>query len=67
VEKGRLNDNIEDRRVARIGGPPIKLSGGLLVAVMLIGFALGENPLELLAMLSQEFIENSSTTTHFLL
>ena len=52
-KKGRQSDNVEDRRSASIGGTTIKLSGGMLVAVMLIGVALGENPLELLAMLSQ--------------
>ena len=61
-KKGRQSDNVEDRRGARIVGSSIKLSGGLLVVVMLIGVALGENPLELLAMLSQGFIEGGSTT-----
>ena len=61
-KKGRQSDNVEDRRGARIVGSSIKLSGGLLVVVMLIGAALGENPLELLAMLSQGFLEGGSTT-----
>jgi hypothetical protein len=61
-KKGRQSDNVEDRRGASIGGSSIKLSGGLLVAVMLIGVVLGENPLELLAMLSQGYIEGSPTT-----
>jgi len=61
-KKGRQSDNVEDRRGARISGASIKLSGGVLVVVMLIGVLLGENPLELLAMLSQGFIESSSTT-----
>ena len=61
-KKGRQSDNVEDRRGARIVGSSIKLSGGLLVVVMLIGVALGENPLELLAMLSQGFLEGGSTT-----
>jgi len=52
-KKGRQSDNVEDRRGAGIGGPSIKLSGGVLVVVVLLGVALGENPLELLAMLSQ--------------
>ena len=59
-KKGRQSDNIEDRRGTGIGGSPLKLSGGMLVVVMIIGVALGENPLELLAMLSQE---SSSTPT----
>ncbi len=62
-KKGRQSDNVEDRRGASIGGSTIKLSGGMLVVVMLIGVVLGENPLELLAMLSQGFIGGSSTTT----
>jgi predicted metalloprotease len=61
-KKGRQSDNVEDRRSARIGGASIKLSGGMLVAVMLIGAVLGENPLELLAMLSQGYIGGGSTT-----
>ena len=61
-KKGRQSDNVEDRRGARIGGSSIKLSGGMLVVVMLIGVVLGENPLELLAMLSQGFIGGGSTT-----
>jgi len=61
-KKGRQSDNIEDRRGARISGASIKLSGGVLVVVMLIGVLLGENPLELLAMLSQGLIESNSTT-----
>ncbi len=61
-KKGRQSDNVEDRRGARIVGSSIKLSGGLLVVVMLIGVALGQNPLELLAMLSQGFLEGGSTT-----
>ncbi len=61
-KKSRQSDNVEDRRGARIGGTSIKLGGGMLVVVMLIGVLLGENPLELLAMLSQGFIEGSSTT-----
>ena len=52
-KKGRQSDNIEDRRGTRMGGSSIKLSGGMLAVVMIIGVALGENPLELLAMLSQ--------------
>ncbi len=60
-KKGRQSDNVEDRRGARIGRSSIKLSGGLLAVIMLIGFVLGENPLELLAMLSQGYIESGST------
>ncbi len=56
-KKGRQSDNVEDLRGSRIVGSSIKLSGGLLVVVMLIGFALGENPLELLAMLSQGMLK----------
>jgi predicted metalloprotease len=63
-KKGRQSDNIEDRRGMSLGGPAIKLSGGMLVVVMLIGVLLGENPLDLLAtMLSQGFIGGNSTTT----
>lgn len=61
-KKGRQSDNVEDRRGAGIGGASIKLSGGLLVAVMLVGVLLGENPLELLAMLSQGYIGGSPST-----
>ena len=60
-KKGRQSDNVEDRRGTRFGGSTIKLSGGLLVAVLLLGVVLGENPLELLAMLSQGYIEGGST------
>ena len=62
-KKGRQSDNVEDRRGMSLGGPAIKLSGGMLALVMLIGVVLGENPLELLAMLSQGFIGGNSTTT----
>ena len=61
-KKGRQSDNVEDRRGARIGGSSIKLGGGMLVVVLLIGVALGENPLELLAMLSQGSGGGTSTT-----
>ncbi len=61
-KKGRQSDNVEDRRGSRIGATSIKLSGGMLVVVMLIGVLLGENPLELLAMLSQGYVGDSSTT-----
>ncbi|MDD5463310.1 MAG: zinc metallopeptidase [Methylococcales bacterium] len=61
--KGRQSDNVEDRRGMRIGGGSIKLSGGMLVVVMLISIALGKNPLELLALLSQEPGVNGSTTS----
>ena len=60
-KKGRQSDNVEDRRGTRFGGSTIKLSGGLLVAVLLLGVVLGENPLELLAMLSQGYVGGSST------
>lgn len=53
-KKGRQSDNIEDRRGVRLAGPTIKLSGGMLAVVMLLGLALGENPLELIALLSQQ-------------
>jgi len=46
----------------RLGGPRIKLSGGMLAIILLIGFALGENPLELLALLSQGGGSDSLTT-----
>jgi predicted metalloprotease len=52
-KKGRQSDNLEDRRAINVGGSGLKLSGGVLVVVMLLGLALGENPLELLALLSQ--------------
>lgn len=52
-KNGRRSDNVEDRRGTKLGGSPIKLSGGMIAIVMLIGIALGENPLELLALLSQ--------------
>lgn len=61
--KGRQSDNIEDRRGMRIGGASIKLSGGMLVVVMLISIALGKNPLELLALLSQEPGLNGATAS----
>jgi predicted metalloprotease len=47
----------------RIGGASIKLSGGMLVVVMLISIALGKNPLELLALLSQEPGLNGATAS----
>jgi predicted metalloprotease len=46
-KKGRQSDNVEDRRGASNIGSSVKLSGGMLVVVMLIGVALGENPLEI--------------------
>jgi uncharacterized protein len=53
-KKGRQSENVEDRRGMQVGGgPSIRLGGGMLVAVMVIGVLLGENPLELLALLSQ--------------
>jgi predicted metalloprotease len=61
-KKGRQSDNVEDRRGASISGSSVKLSGGMLVVVMLIGVALGENPLELLAMLTQGSIGGAPTT-----
>ena len=61
-KKGRQSDNVEDRRGSRIVGSSIKLSGGLLAVVMLIAVVLGENPLELLAMLSQGYIGGGQTT-----
>jgi len=60
-KRGRQSDNVEDRRGSRIVGSSIKLSGGLLVVVMLIAVVLGENPLELLAMLSQGYIGGGPT------
>ena len=62
-KKGRQSDNVEDRRGSSIGGTSIKVSGGMLVVVMLIGLVLGENPLELLAMLSQSYMRGGSTTS----
>ena len=59
-KKGRQSDNVEDRRGTRFGGSTIKLSGGMLVAVLLLGVVLGENPLELLAMLSQGYVDGGS-------
>ena len=61
-KKGRQSDNVEDRRDGSLGGSSIKLSGGMLVVVMLIGVVLGENPLELLALLSQGSIGSGSTS-----
>ncbi len=61
-KKGRQSDNVEDRRGSSIGGTSIKVSGGMLALVMLIGLVLGENPLELLAMLSQNYMRGASTT-----
>jgi predicted metalloprotease len=61
-KKGRQSDNVEDRRGASNIGSSVKLSGGMLVVVMLIGVALGENPLELLAMLTQGSSGDASTT-----
>jgi uncharacterized protein len=61
-KKGRQSDNVEDRRGASIGGSSIKLSGGMLVVVLLLGVALGENPLELLALLSQGSLGSGSAT-----
>ncbi len=61
-KKGRQSDNVEDRRGAGIGGASIKLSGGMLAVVILISVLLGENPLELLAMLSQGYIGGGPAT-----
>lgn len=46
----------------RIGGPRIKLSAGMLAVILLIGFAMGKNPLELLALLSQGGGSDNMTT-----
>jgi predicted metalloprotease len=61
-KKGRQSDNVEDRRGMRIGGPRMKLSVGTLAVILLISFALGENPLELLALLTQGGGRDSFTT-----
>ncbi|MGJ0485265.1 MAG: KPN_02809 family neutral zinc metallopeptidase [Methylomicrobium sp.] len=52
-KKGRRSENVEDQRSMRFGGPRMKLSVGMMAIVMVIAVALGENPLELLAMLTQ--------------
>lgn len=52
-KKGRRSENVEDQRSLRFGGPRMKLSVGMIAIVMLIAVALGENPLELLALLTQ--------------
>ncbi len=52
--KGRRSANIEDRRGMRMGGTGVKLGGGTLVVVMVVGLLLGQNPLQLLGMLSGE-------------
>lgn len=52
-KKGRQSDNVEDQRSMRLGGQRMKMSAGMLAVIMLLAFALGENPLELLALLTQ--------------
>jgi predicted metalloprotease len=52
-KKGRRSENVEDQRSMRFGGARTKLSLGTMAIVMLIAVALGENPLELLALLTQ--------------
>ncbi len=50
--KGRRSANVEDRRGMRMGGAGVKLGGGTLVVVMVVGLLLGQNPLQLLGMLT---------------
>jgi len=61
-KKGRQSDNVEDQRSLRTGGPRMKLSIGMVAVIMLIALALGENPLQLLALLTQGGGSNSLTT-----
>jgi predicted metalloprotease len=53
-KKGRQSENIEDRRGLGGSGTGIKLSGGMLLVVLLLGLAFGQDPLTLLALLSQQ-------------
>jgi predicted metalloprotease len=51
-KSGRESENVEDRRGISMGGMPVKLSGGMIAAVVVISLLLGQNPLEILAMLA---------------
>ncbi len=52
--RGRRSSNIEDRRGMRIGRGGVKLGGGTLVIVMVVGLLMGQDPLQLLGMLTGE-------------
>ena len=52
--KGRRSSNIEDRRGMRLGRGGVKLGGGTLIIVMVVGLLMGQNPLQLLGMLAGE-------------
>ncbi len=58
----RESDNIEDQRYSSASRPGLKLSGGTIVLVLLASLVLGENPLTLLAMISQSNLTGSTTT-----
>lgn len=57
----RESENVEDRRGLSLGGMPVKLSGGMIAAVVVISLLLGENPLRILAMLAGSGSPVSST------
>lgn len=60
--KGRReSENIEDQRNNAVSSPRLKLSGGALIVVLLVGWALGENPLTLLQLLSDGNVLTNQT------
>ncbi|MEA1890106.1 MAG: neutral zinc metallopeptidase, partial [Pseudomonadota bacterium] len=42
---GRRSSNVEDRRGQRPGGKGIKLGGGAMIAVIVIGLLMGVDPM----------------------
>ena len=58
---GRQSDNIEDRRGQGIGGGKLGLGG--IVIVLLISWATGKNPMELLGLLGQQGGDTGTSTT----
>ncbi|MEA1888819.1 MAG: neutral zinc metallopeptidase [Pseudomonadota bacterium] len=57
---GRRSSNVEDRRGQRPGGKGIKLGGGAMIAVIVIGLLMGVDPMQMLNMVGD--IESGSST-----
>jgi len=53
-KKARRSSNVEDRRGGGRVGRPVKLSGGILLIVLLISLLFGQNPIEMLGLLGGE-------------
>jgi len=48
--EGRRSENIEDRRGARVAGRPMAISGGGLLLLLVVTYALGGDPIQVLEM-----------------